>query len=66
MRSRRTPVLTARTSGLLAVTGVLLLVVLVGIAWRATSAAWFLVFPLLLLGVFVAAAAAALWILRHF
>ena len=66
MRSRPTPVLTGRTSGILAAMGVVLLALLVGIAWRATSAAWFLVFPLLLLGVLVAAAATALWILRHF
>jgi len=63
---RPTPVLTGRVSGILGVMGMALLALLVGIAWRATSAAWFLVFPLLLLGVLVAAAATALWILRHF
>lgn len=65
MRARR-PVLTARTSAAIALAGVGLLAVLVGIAWRATSAVWFLIFPLLLLGMLVAAASAALWILRHF
>lgn len=66
MRERRPPVLTARTSAAIGLAGLVLLAVLVGIAWRATSAVWFLVFPLLLLGVLVAAASAALWILRHF
>jgi len=59
-------VLTGRASGALVVLGLVLLAVLVGIAWRATSAAWFLFFPVLLLGVLVAAAATALWILRYF
>ena len=44
----------------------MLLGVLVGIAWRATSAAWFLLFPLLLLGLVAAAAMAVLWGLRQF
>jgi len=66
MRSRPAPVLTGRASGALVVLGLVLLAVLVGIAWRATSAAWFLFFPVLLLGVLVAAAATALWILRYF
>lgn len=43
-----------------------LLLLLVGIAWRATSAAWFLLFPLLLLGALIAGAMATLWALRHF
>lgn len=46
--------------------GFVLLVLLVGIAWRASSAVWFLFFPLLLIGVVAAAAMAVLWGLRHF
>ncbi|HEU5170937.1 MAG TPA: hypothetical protein VFU46_10380 [Gemmatimonadales bacterium] len=66
MRAHRTPVLTGRGAGAIAFAGLLLLAVLVGIAWRATSALWFLVFPLLLLGLLTAAGMAVLWILRHF
>lgn len=66
MRARRTPVLTSRAAGVMALGGVVLLALLVGIAWRTTSALWFVVFPLLLVGVLIAAASAALWILRHF
>lgn len=66
MRTGRPRLLTARVSGAVVLAGVVALAVLVGIAWRATSAVWFLVFPLLLVGVLVAAASAALWILRHF
>lgn len=64
--ARRTPVLTGRMAGLVGAMGVLLLALLVGIAWRATSAVWFLVFPILLLGLLAAAGMAVLWILRHF
>lgn len=63
---RRTPVLTSRVAALVGVIGLSLLGLLVGIAWRATSAVWFLVFPVLLLGVLAAAAVVVLWILRHF
>ena len=48
------------------ITGVLLLAALVGIAWRATEVLWFLLFPLLVVGVLAAAAMAVLWRLRHF
>lgn len=64
--AHRTPVLTGRAAGAAAAAGALLLVVLVGVAWRATSALWFLVFPLLLVGLLAAAGLAVLWILRHF
>lgn len=66
MTAHHTPVLTGRGAGAIALAGLLLLAVLVGIAWRATSALWFLVFPLLLLGLLTAAGMAVLWILRHF
>ncbi|HEU5170695.1 MAG TPA: hypothetical protein VFU46_09160 [Gemmatimonadales bacterium] len=66
MRAHRAPVLTGRGAGAIALAGLLLLAVLVGIAWRATSALWFLVFPVLLLGLLAAAGMAVLWILRHF
>jgi len=46
--------------------GVILMVLLVGIAWKATNALWFLLFPLLLVGLVTAAATAVLWGLRHF
>lgn len=63
---RRTPTLTGRAAGAVGLLGLALLAVMVGIAWRATSAVWFLVFPLLLLGVLAAGGVAVLWILRHF
>lgn len=63
---RRTPVLTGRAAGAVGLLGIVLLIVMVSIAWRATSAIWFLVFPLLLLGVLAAGGVAVLWILRHF
>jgi lysylphosphatidylglycerol synthetase-like protein (DUF2156 family) len=46
--------------------GVILLLLLVGIAWKATNVLWFLLFPLLLIGLVTAAATAVLWGLRHF
>jgi hypothetical protein len=46
--------------------GVVLLLLLIGIAWKATSVLWFLLFPLLLVGLVAAAAMAVLWGLRHF
>ncbi len=46
--------------------GLVLLLLLIAIAWRATNALWFLVFPALLIGVVAAAAIAVLWGLRHF
>lgn len=49
-----------------AVAGIILLLVLVGIVWRTTNALWFLLFPLLLVGVVAATAMAVLWGLRHF
>jgi len=65
MAGRRV-VLSARASLLIAAAGAVSLVVLLGIAQRTTSALWFLVFPLLLLGVLIAAATAVLRMLRHF
>ena len=62
----RRAVLTARVSLLVAAAGVVFLVVLLAIAQRTTSALWFLTFPVLLLGVLVAEAAAVLRMLRHF
>jgi lysylphosphatidylglycerol synthetase-like protein (DUF2156 family) len=63
---RRTPVLTAPVALATVAAGVVLLLVLVGIAWRSTNAVWFLLFPLLLLGVLGALAVGVLWGLRHF
>ncbi len=63
---RRAPLLTARIVSMGVVTGIILLVLLIGIAWRTTSAAWFLLFPVLLLGILGALAAGVLWGLRHF
>lgn len=63
---RRAPVLTGRTAGAVGVLGLVLLGLMIGIAWRATSATWFLIFPLLLIGVLAAGGVAVLWILRHF
>lgn len=62
----RRAVLSARVSLLLAGAGLVFLIALFGIAQRTTSALWFLTFPLLLLGVLIAAAAAVLRMLRHF
>lgn len=45
--------------------GALLLLVVVGITWRAESAGWFLLFPLLLLGLLAAVALGVLAALRH-
>ncbi|HXF82282.1 MAG TPA: hypothetical protein VNN19_05975 [bacterium] len=58
--------LTARAAAAIGACGLLMLLLLVGIAWRTTSALWFLAFPLLLLGVLAAAAVAVLRMLRHF
>jgi len=63
---RQPPVLTARAAAGTVLIGVGLLAVMVGIAWRTTNAAWFLLFPVLLLGVLAALAVGALWGLRHF
>jgi hypothetical protein len=62
----RRAVLSARVSLLVAAAGVVFLAVLLAIAQRTTSALWFLTFPVLLLGLLVAAAAAVLRMLRHF
>lgn len=62
----RRAVLSARGSLALAAVGAIFLVVLLAIAQRTTSALWFLTFPVLLLGVLVAAAAVVLRMLRHF
>ncbi len=63
---RRTPVLTAPVALGTVALGFILLVVLVGIAWRSTNPVWFLLFPLLLMGVLGALAVGVLWGLRHF
>lgn len=65
---RRPPrrVVTRRAVSGTTVAGVVLLGALVGIAWRATNALWFLLFPLLVVGILAAAAMAVLWGLRHF
>lgn len=63
---RRTPVLTARGVSWGLAAGLILLALLVGIAWRTTSPGWFLLFPVLLLGVLGALAGGVLWGLRHF
>lgn len=65
-RRRPRRVVTRRAVSGTTVAGVVLLGALVGIAWRATNALWFLLFPLLLVGVLAAAAMAVLWGLRHF
>ncbi|HXF81959.1 MAG TPA: hypothetical protein VNN19_04320 [bacterium] len=66
MTAPRTPLLTGRGAGLTALAGALLFAGLIGIAWRATSPLWFLIFPLLVLGLLAALGVAVLWILRHF
>lgn len=63
---RARPIVTRRAVSWSTIGGVVLLGVLVGIAWRATSAVWFLLFPVLLLGLVAAAAMAVLWGLRQF
>lgn len=64
VRSRR--VITRRTVSWSTIAGAIMLGILVGIAWRATNAIWFLLFPLLVAGALVGTAMAVLWILRHF
>ncbi len=64
--ARRRAVLSGRASVLVAAAGLIFLILLVGIAQRTTSALWFLMFPLLLLGLLMAAAGAVLRMLRHF
>lgn len=60
------PTLTRRHVAWGGAAGVVLLLLLIGIAWKATSVLWFLLFPLLLVGLVAAAAMAVLWGLRHF
>jgi hypothetical protein len=66
MTTGRRAVLTGRLSLAVAAVGLVLLIVLLGITQRSTSALWFLTFPLLLAGVLIAAGAAVLRMLRHF
>lgn len=63
-RAQRT--LTRRHVTWSSIAGLLLLLLLVGIAWRTTNALWFLLFPALLVGVAAAGAIAVLWGLRQF
>jgi len=63
--TRRTTHIGGRTVRIGMLTGGLLLLVLIGIAWRAESAGWFLLFPLLLLGLLAAVALGVLAALRH-
>jgi len=63
--ARRTMRLGGRTLRIGMVAGAIMLMILVGIAWRAQSAGWFLLFPLLLLGLLAAVALGALAALRH-
>lgn len=65
-RRRPRRVVTRRAVSGTTVAGVVLLGALVGIAWRATNAAWFLLFPLLVVGILAAAGMAVLWGLRRF
>ncbi len=65
-RGRPRRVVTRRAVSGTTAAGVVLLGALVGIAWRANNALWFLLFPLLLVGILAAAAMAVLWGLRHF
>lgn len=58
--------LTGRHASGSMIIGVILLALMLGIAWRATSAVWFLLFPLLLVGLLAAAALGVLWGIRHF
>ncbi len=66
LRRGRGWVLTGRHASGSTIIGVLLLALVVGIAWRATSAVWFLLFPLLLVGLLATAAVGVLWGIRHF
>jgi hypothetical protein len=66
MMAGRRAFLSARASLLVAAAGIVFVVVLLGITQRTTSPLWFLTFPVLLLGVLLAAAAAVLRMLRHF
>ena len=63
--SQRTTFVGRRTVRIALVGGVVLLILLVGIAWRAQSVGWFLLFPLLLVGVLAAVALGVLAALRH-
>ncbi|HEV8354177.1 MAG TPA: hypothetical protein VGR24_08265 [bacterium] len=63
--NRRTMRLGGRTMRIGMVAGLILLAILIGIAWRAQSAGWFLLFPVLLLGVLAAIALGVLAALRH-
>ncbi len=65
-RERPRRVVTRRTVSWTTVAGAIMLGLLVGIAWRATNAIWFLLFPLLVVGALIGAAMAVLWALRHF
>lgn len=58
--------LTRRHVGWGSIAGLGLLLLLIGIAWKATNVLWFLLFPVLLIGLVVAAAMAVLWGLRQF
>ncbi len=68
MRVRRARgwVLTGHHASGSALIGLVLLALVLGIAWRATSAVWFLLFPLLVVGLLAAAAVGVLWGIRHF
>jgi lysylphosphatidylglycerol synthetase-like protein (DUF2156 family) len=59
-------VLTGRIVSWALAAAIVLLALLVGITWKTTSAAWFLLFPVLLAGILAALAAGVLWGLRHF
>lgn len=61
--TRRT--LTRRSVAWAALAAAVLAGTLVGVAWRATSVLWFLLFPLLLVGALAAAAVVVLWAVRH-
>ncbi len=65
-RKSRGWMVTSRLASGITLLGLLLLVLLVGVAWRATTAIWFLLFPVLLVGVLAAAAVGVLWGIRHF
>lgn len=57
---------TRRTVSATSIAGVIMLGALVGIAWRATNVVWFLLFPLLVVGILAGTAMAVLWAFRHF
>jgi len=63
---RHPPVLTIQAAAVTLLIGVGLLAVMIGIAWWTTNVAWFLFFPVLLLGTLAALAVGVLWGLRHF